>query len=340
MTLPLALAFAGFTLALLPVQVPAPSTKQPAEPLRQEPAHLPADSPFASDKAELVGDGYAFTEGPAWVAGSTDAEGRAASGFFVFCDMRGSRVYRYDNGAEKPVVLREPSGRAVGSTADASGTVFNVETETRSITAWSIDSQGTPTAPRTVTEKISENGEPLGGMNDIALARDGTLYVTHGTWFLPRGTKSPFTGVLRVAKDGTTSKAADGLDAPNGVALSPDGRTLYVTEYSAARIQAFEVHADGTLGERRLIANLMEMAAARGIKARGGADGLRCDMHGNIYSTGPGGIWVLSPEGQFLGHLAQPATNIAFGGVDGKTLLITCGSTVMRIGTKTAGAGW
>lgn len=337
MTLPLALALAGFTLALPYTSASATATGQA---VRQAPVAPAAESPFASDKAELVGEGYAFTEGPTWVAGSADAEGRAASGFFVFCDMRSSRVYRYDNGTEMPVVLREPSGRAVGSAADASGTVFNVDTETRSITAWSIDPQGKPTAPRTLADKISENGEPLGGMNDIAIARDGTLYVTHGTWFLPRGRKSTFTGVLRVAKDGTTSKAADGLEAPNGIAFSPDGRTLYVTEYSAARIQAFEVHADGTLGERRHVANLTEMAASRGIKARGGADGLRCDKQGNIYSTGPGGIWVLSPDGQFLGHLAQPATNIAFGGADGKTLLITCGSSVMRVGTKTAGAGW
>jgi len=338
MTFTLALAAAASILTLQPGVTPAPA--QPASPAapadKASPAHpakTTAPSPFASDKAEEVAKGYGFTEGPTWVPGQG-----GKPGFFIFCDMRSNKVYRYDNGSDKPAVLRDPSSGAVGSAADSAGTVYNVDTATRSISAWSIGADGKAGAARTVADKIG--GEQLGGMNDITVAKDGTLYVSHGSWFLPRGSKSPFSGVLRITKDGAASKAADGLEGPNGVTLSPDGKTLYATEYGPARIYAFPINADGTLGERKLFADLKAMAKEQSITKGGGADGIRCDKEGNVFSTGPGGIWVLSPAGGFVGHLAQSGTNLAFGGQDGKTLLITTGGGVVKVGTNTPGAGW
>jgi len=353
---PLAVAIAASTtFAFQPgtVPAPAPAPAAPATPAQPAPpappvapatekapaTPIPADkSPFTSEKAEEVAKGYGFTEGPTWVR-SADGKG----GFFIFCDMRENKVYRWDPAianadANKPVAIREPSGRAVGGTADSAGTVYTVDTETRAISAWMVGADGKATQARTVADKF--NGEALGGMNDLTVAKDGTLYVSHGNWFLPRGSKSPFSGVLIVKKDGTTHKGAEGLEGPNGVTLSPDGQTLYVTEYGAGRIQSFPVKSDGMLGEKKLFADLNELATKHGIKGRGGADGIRCDKDGNVYSTGPGGIWALSPDGKAIGHLPQQGTNLAFGGADGKTLLITTGRGVMKVGVKTPGAGW
>ncbi|HZW06428.1 MAG TPA: SMP-30/gluconolactonase/LRE family protein, partial [Phycisphaerales bacterium] len=318
----------------------------PAQPAEKAPSTpIPTDkSPFLTDKAEEVAKGYGFTEGPTWVR---SADGK--SGFFIFCDMRENKVYRWDptspasgdSDAGKPVAVREPSSRALGATADTSGTIYTiytVDTETRAVSAWSVGADGKASSPRTVADKLG--GEPLGGMNDLAVSKDGTLYITHGNWFLPRGSKSPFSGVLIVRKDGTALMGVDGLDRPNGVTISPDGGTLYVTEYSAGRIQSYPVKSDGLLGEKKLFADLNALAARHGIKGRGGADGIRCDKDGNVYSTGPGGIWALSPDGKAIGHLPQQGTNLAFGGADGKTLLITTGGGVMKAAVKTPGAGW
>lgn len=344
---------ASAAFAFQPPATPAaPAEKAPAQPAKTPdgekpkpapaaPAPQPADSPFAADKAEEVGKGYGFTEGPTWVPGAKGADGKASPGFFIFCDMGGNKVYRYDNGTAAPVALREPSSRAVGATSSANGTIYTVDTETRSITSWTVGADGKPSATKTVADKIGEGeGEQLGGMNDIAVTKDGVVFVTHGSWFLPRGSKSPFMGILRVGTDGKASKAADDFEAPNGITISPDGKTLYATEFRKGAIIAYDLKSDGTIANKRTFADLKKMAGEQGIKQGGGVDGLRCDSKGNVFSTGPGGIWAVSPEGKFLGHLTRPGTNIAFGGEDGKTLLITTGTAVFKVPTKNAGAGW
>lgn len=315
-----------------PVDVEKPKPVEPAV------AAQPAGSPFAADKAEEVAKGYGFTEGPTWVPGAKGADGKSSPGFFIFCDMGGNKVFRYDNGTAAPVALRDPAAKAIGATSNSAGTIYTVDTETRSITSWTVGADGKPSAVKTVADKIGE--DQLGGMNDIAVTKDGVLFVTHGSWFLPRGSKSPFSGILRVGADGKTSKAADDFEAPNGVTVSPDGKTLYATEFRKGTIMAYDLKADGTISNKRTFADLKALAKEQNIKQGGGVDGLRCDSKGNVFSTGPGGIWALSPDGKVLGHLARPGTNIAFGGEDGKTLLITTGNAVFKVPTKNPGAGW
>ena len=293
------------------------------------------DWPFTADKAEEVAKGYKFTEGPTWVAGEK------GTGFFVFCDMADDTVFRWDGGAEKPTELRKPSGRSVGSCSDGKGNIYNVETAGRRLIKWSVK-DGKPTEATDFASKFE--GKKLGGMNDCAYNANGSVYATHGTWFIDASTAEfKHSGVIRVTGSGEVSKVCDGLEGPNGICFSPDGGTAYVTEYGAGRINAYPVKSDGTFGDKTVFADLIELAGKQGIKARkggGGADGIRSDNKGNIYSTGPGGIWVLSSKGDVLGHLPQRGTNLAFGGADGKTLLITTGGGVMKIGTKNAGAGW
>lgn len=305
----------------------------PAKPVApMEAAPKAADSPFTSEKPEEVAKGYKFTEGPTWVAGEK------GSGFFIFCDMRGDTVYKWDGGAEKPTELRKPSGASVGSCSDGKGNVYQVETGGRRLIKWSVK-DGKATEAADFASKL--DGKKLGGMNDCAYHTNGSVYATHGTWFIdPKSAEFEHSGVIRVTADGKVSKVCDGLEGPNGICFSPDGGTAYVTEYGAGKINSYEVKSDGTFGDKKLFADLSAMAPGHGVKGKGGADGIRCDNKGNVYSTGPGGIWVLNTKGEFVAHLPFRGTNLTFGGADGKTLLITTGSGVAKIGTKNAGAGW
>ncbi|MBY0308659.1 MAG: SMP-30/gluconolactonase/LRE family protein [Phycisphaerales bacterium] len=330
MTLTAAL-FLAATLGLTqPRTAPASQPDAPKADRAADPAW-----PFTEDKPTEIAKGYKFTEGPTWVPSGESKDGKRP-GFFVFCDMAGDTVYRWDGGKEAPAELRKPSGNAVGSAADKKGTIYQVETEGRVVSSWSVES-GKPSRRTEAAGKFES--KPLGGMNDVAVHDNGSVYVTHGNWFIGKE-PTPFQGVLRISPDGKTSKVAEGLSGPNGICFSPDGKTAYVTEYGAAKINAYPVKEDGSFGDRKLFADLTQMAGKQGVKARGGADGIRTDGRGNIYSTGPGGIWVLNPKGEFIAHLPTRATNLAFGGDDGKTLLITTGGGVSRIGVKNAGAGW
>lgn len=334
MTLPAALILAA-AIGLQPVapaQPAKPDASKPEAP-KADPTKA-ADWPFTADKPEKIGEEYGFSEGPTWVP----SEGGKGEGTFIFCDAGKNTVYMWSpSGSAKPQAVRKDSDGAIGSTADAAGHVFQVDSGTRRITTWTIK-DGKAEGVKTLAETFE--GGKLGGMNDVAVHTNGSLYVSHGTWFLPKGEKSPFEGVLRVTPDGKTSKLVEGLSGPNGICFSPDGKTVYVTEYHAGRINAYAMKDDGTLGEKKVFADLSAMAPQHGVKGKGGADGIRVDSKGNIFSTGPGGIWVLNAKGEFIAHLPTRATNLAFGGADGKTLLITNGNSVSRIGVKTPGAGW
>lgn len=316
-------------------QPPAIEPASPAVPAVPASDQKPqaANWPFTADKAEPAATGYKFTEGPTWVPGE-----KGSGGFFIFCDMRGDTVYKWDGGAEKPTALLKPSGAAVGSCADAKGNVYQVQTAERRLTKWTIKDGK---ASEVSGFAADFEGKKLGGMNDCAAHANGSVYATHGTWFIdPKSAEFPHSGVVRAAADGKVTCVADGLVGPNGICFSPDGKTAYVTEYGAGRINAYPVNDDGTFGDKSVFADLNAMAPTHNVKGRGGADGVRCDNKGNVYSTGPGGIWVLSSKGEFVAHLPIRATNLAFGGADGKTLLITTGGGVSTIGTKNAGAGW
>ena len=300
-----------------------------ADPTTKADPSKAADWPFTTAKAETVGTGYTFTEGPTWTP--------ASGGMFVFCDMAGNKVFGW-NMTDAPKVLRDPADNCIGSTTDKDGRIVQVETKARRIIRWELS--GGKAGP--VTEVASKmDGQPLGGMNDLVVRKsDGSIYVSQQTWFMrdpAERSKVKFIGVIRIAPDGKVTGASGGMKAPNGLCFSPDEKTLYVTEYSEGRIYSCEVKADGSLGDRKVFADLGAMAKERGVEGRGGADGIRCDEKGNLYSTGPGGIWVVSSAGKFVAMLPGRATNLCFGGPDGKTLFITTGSEVLKIGTKNKG---
>lgn len=287
------------------------------------------DWPFETAAATPLGGTYGFTEGPVWVP--------KPDGIFVFCDMSGDALYSWSSKVgDQPNRFALPSGRAVGSAAAADGTVFQVQTAGRKIGKWRIDNNRAH-ADATVFASAWD-GKKLGGMNDLAVHPNGSVYVTHAEWFIDPLTKEvDHSGVIRIDKDGKVSDAVNGLARPNGICFSPDGKTAYVTEFSAGRILKFRVEGSGKFAEKQVFANLAAMAAERKIEGRGGADGLRTDRQGRVYSTGPAGIWVLDEKGHFIAHLPMRATNLAFGGPDGKTLLITTGNGVATIRSKVPG---
>jgi gluconolactonase len=177
------------------------------------------------------------------------------------------------------------------------------------------------------------DGKRLNSPNDLVYRSDDALYFTDPPFGLPKvfddpGKELPYSGVYCV-KDGVVKLVSTELDAPNGIALSPDEETLYVNNWNDKRkvIVRYDVNPDCTLSNSRLF---FDMTNAPGSDA---LDGLKVDQQGNVYSTGPGGLWILSPDGRQLGLIKGPKDphNMAWGDDDGKTLYITALTGIYRM---------
>jgi sugar lactone lactonase YvrE len=154
-----------------------------------------------------------------------------------------------------------------------------------------------------------------------------------GWWTAPiPGKELPHNGVYRLDPAGTLRLLVDDFALPNGLAFSPDESVLYVDDSAHGHMRAFDVRPDGTLTNSRV---LMEMAA----NDPGVADGFKVDLQGNVFSTGPGGVWVCRPNGEQLGRIVLPElpANLAWG-EDGSVLFLTARTSVYRLPTKTRGA--
>jgi len=185
----------------------------------------------------------------------------------------------------------------------------------------------------------SYDGMRLNSPNDLVYRSDGTLYFTDPPFGLPEvfddpAKETPFSGIYRV-RDGVVSLESDELEGPNGLAFSPDESHLYVGNWDLERkvVMRYEVAEDGTLASGTVF---YDMTDAPGEDA---LDGLKVDLAGNVYACGPGGIWVLSPEGTQLGLLKLPEDphNLAWGAEDGRTLYVTALTSIYRIRLRIPG---
>jgi gluconolactonase len=176
-------------------------------------------------------------------------------------------------------------------------------------------------------------GKRLNSPNDLVYRSDGALYFTDPPFGLPKfhadpRRELPYAGVF-LLKDGRLTLVNGDLSGPNGVALSPDEKTLYVGDWDLERkvVMRHDVRADGTLGPGRVFADFTGETGDDAI------DGLKVDRAGNVYICGPGGLWIVSPEGRRLGLLRLPENphNIAFGEADGRTLFIAAQTGVYRV---------
>jgi gluconolactonase len=188
-------------------------------------------------------------------------------------------------------------------------------------------------------------GKRLNSPNDLAIKSNGDIYFTDPPYGLPGIEKDPakeldFQGVYRYSAKGELTLLTKEMTRPNGIALSPDEKTLYVanSDPKDAIWKAFPVKADGTLGEGKVF---FDSTKSVGKEKPGLPDGLKVSQDGTIWATGPGGVYIFSPDGKHLGTLATgvPTANCAFGD-DGSTLYVTADKSLVRVKTKVKGPGF
>jgi gluconolactonase len=265
---------------------------------------------------ERLATGFGFTEGPSW----------HPDGFYYFVDIRAKRLYRLTPG-EPPQVVREQTGEGNGTTFDLQGRLLMCEGGNRRVTR--MDGAG---RVEVVVDRYE--GKRFNRPNDIVCRSDGSLYFTDPGLRVPLTERElPYAGVYRVTPDGVVTLIAD-CEYPNGLAFSPDERTLYVANTRwTAYIHALELGPDGSLVRRRIFADMSSD------ETDGVPDGMKVDTAGRVYCTGPGGTWVFAPDGTRVGVIQTPEipANLAFGGPDLRTLFFTARTSVYALRVTTPG---
>ena len=217
-----------------------------------------------------------------------------------------------------------------GITLDPDGHIVFTEHFNRRISR--VDADGN----RSVVVDAYE-GQRLNSPNDLAYSSDGSLYFTDPTYGLPQQEDKELdvNGIYRLSPEGALTRLAD-QPGPNGIAFSPDESRLYVADSTSRLWMVYEVAEDGTLNEGEVLLD------ASNVEAQGAADGLKVDERGNLWATGPGGVWVVSPDGRHLGTIkpAEVPANVAWGDADGRALYMTARSGLYRVRVNVAGAGW
>ncbi|MEX2579819.1 MAG: SMP-30/gluconolactonase/LRE family protein [Verrucomicrobiales bacterium] len=311
---------------------------------------IPLEDSFSnlvSDDAvvEVLSSGFAWSEGPVWVNEADHDHG----GYLLFSDIPNNRVVRWDEGKGAETWMKpsgytgvEPYGGEPGSNGlllDSEGRLVSCEHGDRRLSVLTRNG-----GKRTLVDNYE--GKRLNSPNDACLGPDGkTIYFTDPPYGLPERWNDPrreldFCGVYRLSPDGEPTLLTDELARPNGLAFAPDFKTLYVAQSDpeAAIWMAYPVEEDGTLGEGRVLHDATPNAKD-GLP--GLPDGLKVDRDGNLWATGPGGVYVLSPEGRLLGRIStgERTANCAWGN-DGSVLYLTADTYLCRIRTLTKGAGW
>jgi gluconolactonase len=297
------------------------------------------DALLAPDVAiEKRAEGFTWAEGPIWVA---------EKGALLFSDVPANRIYRWKDDESISVFL-EPSGftGTVYHGRERGSNGLTLDRENRLVLCQHGDRRIARLAANekdfeTIVDRI--DGRRFSSPNDLCFDRAGNLFFTDPPYGLPSDAKqeTAFNGVYRLGTDGKLTVVSRTMDRPNGIALSPDERTLYVGSTDGAKplIMAFALKPDGSVVSERVFFDATALIART--KRQGGFDGLKVDTRGNLWTTGPGGVLIINSEGKHLGTIltGRATANCAFGGADGHTLFLTADHTLLSLVTKATGAG-
>ena len=285
-------------------------------------------------RMQQLADGFTWSEGPVWVP---------AARMLLFSDVPENKIYKWtDKGGL--VEWLEPSGYtgtgeyskepgSNGLLVDQNGDLLLAQHGDRRIARLGLKEKILTRSFTTIAD--TWEGRKFNSPNDLIQARDGSIYFTDPPYGLPGQADSelreiPFQGVYLIDKNGKISSVIDNLSRPNGVALSPDERTLYVavSDPKEAVIYAYDRAADGTVSTRRVFFDGTDLVK----EEKGLPDGMVVDKRGNVYATGPGGVYVFSPEGKQLGLLRteRATANVTIGN-NGKRLYITADDVLLAL---------
>lgn len=302
------------------------------------------DIVFTNTQVEKIADGFGIVEGPVW-----DRQG----GYLLFSDIPANVINKWTSDGKVSVFLKTsgftgaiasgaggeadkdatPPYPMIGSNAvtlDPQGRVVYCAQGDRAIIRVEKDGKRTVLADR-------YDGKRLNSPNDLVYKSDGSLYFTDPTSGLrlkdddPKR-ELPFSGLF-LLKEGKLHLVYKDFEHPNGLALSSDEKHFYLIDSGKKIIMSFSVQSDDSVANGQLFVDMSSDPAP------GGPDGMKVDKTGNVYSTGPGGIWIMSPDGKHIGTILTPQrlTNLAFGDADGKTLYITNRTELFRVRLKIAG---
>jgi len=277
-------------------------------------------SALLAGEVEPLAGGFQFTEGPLWLP----------DGSLLFQDIKAARTYRL--GPDGVVgVLRERTGAANGQTFLPDGRIVFCEQDGRRVARMAADGSGYEVLAETY------QGKRLNSPNDCVCRSDGSVYFTDPPYGVtPEAKELPFQGVFAIPPAGPAELRllVDDFEKPNGLAFSPDERTLYVCDTARYHVRAFEVEPSGTL-----VAGSGRVFATMDPGQPGGPDGLKVDRGGRVYVAVALGVWVYEPDGRLLGIIATPKrpANLAWCGPAADALAITAVDAVHRVRLRVAG---
>jgi gluconolactonase len=305
-----------FITALSVTWFSAAASAQTPRTFKLEPLSAKFTELIGDSKLETVASGFGFTEGPMW----------DPAGFLYVSDETINKIFRvYPNGKKEEVIaLGDPDG----NTFDRRHRLIDCASVLRAIIEVSPDGKYKVLADRF-------EGKRLNSPNDVIVGPDGALYFTDPTLDLVAGEKQeiPFQGVFRLDESGKLTLLTKDLTQPNGLAFSPDGKKFYVDDSEQRNIRVYDVQSDKTLSHGRIFGE------EPGGKNDGVPDGIKVDKDGNLFVTGPKGIWVWDANGNHLGTIDMPdqPANLTWGDKDYSTLYITATTSVYRLRVRTRG---
>ncbi len=283
----------------------------------------------AKAEVERIGTGFTFTEGPIW---------NPRGNFLLFSDMPGDTRRRWDEQSGVTEVAK-PSNKGNGMTLDAEGRLIVCEHVTSSVVRMDPDGTG---GGREVLASHYESKE-LNSPNDVIVHSSGAIYFSDPTYGrmpvfgIEREQELDFQGVYRIPPGGGDPQLlVDDFVQPNGLCFSPDESLLYINDTDRAHIRVFDMEDDGSISKGRVLADGI---GTGDLESGELVDGMKCDEHGNVWVTGPKGVWIFTPSGEYLGIVEIPegVGNLHWGGPDWSWLFVPATTSLYRIATKTRG---